>query len=86
MTRKVKTLKIDALRAEANKVFATSEDCYADGRKHIATFIEKILMDTKNYRGFAYLPQDKVAPGKSYGIEFTGNEPKFHDQTRIEFF
>jgi hypothetical protein len=43
-------------------------------------------MEADQYKGFGYLSKDKVAPGKTFGIEFVGNEPKFHDHTRIEFF
>jgi hypothetical protein len=81
------TIHLAALKAKANAVFRTSENDYADGRKHIQSFVESVLMDARQYRGFGYLSKDKVDPGKSFGIEFTAdNEPKFHDQTRIEFF
>lgn len=84
--RKMKTIQVDALKARANLVFKNSENDYTDGRRHIQTFVEHILMETGNYKGFGYLSKDAVAKDKTFGIEFTGNEPKFHDQTRIEFF
>ncbi len=81
------TIHLAALKAKANAVFRTSENDYADGRKHIQSFVESILMDAGQYRGFGYLSKDKVAPGKSFGIDWApAGGPRFHDQTRIEFF
>jgi hypothetical protein len=85
------TIRLEDLKAKANNVFRTSEDDYADGRRHIQSFVESILMEAKQYKGFGYLTKDKVAPGKSFGIEWAGygsaaSAPTFHDQTRIEFF
>lgn len=83
---KRKTISIEDLKAQANKVFRDSENDYADGRKHIASFVEDTLMRAGQYKGFGYLSKDSVAPGKTFGIEFKNNEPVFHDQTRIELF
>lgn len=83
---KRKTIAIADLKAKANKVFRDSENDYADGRRHIQSFVENLLMEVGQYKGFGYLSKDGVAPGKTFGIEFVGNEPKFHDHTRIEFF
>ena len=85
------TIRLADLKAKANNVFRASKNEYADGRRHIQSFVESLLMEAGQYRGFGYLTKDKVAPGKSHGIEWTLAEPgqaqpTFRDQTRIEFF
>lgn len=83
---KRKTIRIEDLKAQANKVFRESADDYTEGRKHIATFVNDISHQTGQYKGFGYLSKDSVAPGKTFGIEFKNNAPIFHDHTRIEIF
>jgi hypothetical protein len=90
MTKRT-TIKFEALKAEANKVFRESQDGYADGRRAIQSFVDSVLMDAGQYKGFGYLTKDRVAPGNSFGIEWAPVEPgqvqpKFFDQTRIEFY
>jgi hypothetical protein len=54
-------------------------------RRAIQTFVDSILMEAGQYKGFAYLTADKAAPGKSFGVEFPedGGFPFFRDHTRI---
>jgi hypothetical protein len=39
-------------------------------RRADQTFVDSILMEAGQYKGFAYLTADKAAPGKSFGVEF----------------
>ena len=85
---KRKTIDLAYIKLKANTVLRDSEDAYADGRRHIQSFVEDILMKTDSYAGFAYLTKDEAAPGKSHGIEWSeaAPGPTFKDQTRIRFF
>ncbi len=80
------TIHLADLKTKANAVFRTSENDYADGRRHIQSFVESVLLDAGQYKGFGYLSANKVAPGKTFGIGWEAGAPIFHDQTRIEFF
>jgi hypothetical protein len=81
------TIHLADLKAKANNVFRASENEYADGRRHIQSFVESLLMEAGQYKGFGYLTKDRVAPGKSFGIEFdASNKPTFYDQSRVCFY
>lgn len=84
------TIRLDDLKLKANAVFRASEDKYDDGRRHIQTFVESLLMEAGQYKGFGYLSKSEVAEGKSFGIEWRTSpqgkdEPVFHDQSRVKF-
>jgi hypothetical protein len=84
--RKRKNLSVAEIKEQANKIMRESENDFSDGRRHIAMFVEDLLLRAGQYKGFGYLSKDSVAPGKSCGISFVDNEPKFHDHTRVEYF
>lgn len=86
MAKGKKTIAIADIIARANQVFRDSEDSYAEGRTATKLFVEDILMKTDNYNGFNYLTKSEAAPGKTHGIGWVDNEPKFYDQTRIKFY
>ena len=58
MTRK--TIKVDFVKTMANH-FLAHKDTNDDERQAIASFIESILMESGNYKGFSYLETDEVA-------------------------
>lgn len=82
------TVKIAELKAEANKVFRESRDEYKVQRRAIQSFVDSLLMDAGQYKGFNYLPADKSLPGNSIGIAYerADGTPHFPDETRIEFY
>lgn len=83
--RKVKTIEIAAIRDKANKVFRDSGDEFKTGRASIKLFVDDILMQTGNYKGFRYLSAEETG-GKSFGIRFAHDgTPIFPDQTRVAF-
>lgn len=94
---KKKTISIKELVDRANRVFKYSADEYKQGREALYLFINSILMDTGNYRGFAYIEKEdmqKVAEElkscnfikipSSYGID-SSKENRFEnaDDSRI---
>lgn len=86
MTKRT-TIKYDEIKIEANKVFRESLDSYADGRRHIQTFVENLLMKADHYKGFGYLTQHNSVKGNSIGMKLNADgRPTFFDETRIEFF
>jgi hypothetical protein len=42
-------------------------------------------MEVGAYRGFNYLRKEDVAPGLSFGVDWSGGKPVFHDETRTFF-
>jgi hypothetical protein len=86
---KRKTIEVAEIVAKANQVFRDSGNEFKTGRAATKLLVEDILMKTGNYKGFNYLTESEVEPGKSFGIEWSNQpkpEPKFHDQTRIKFY
>ena len=53
---KRKTIDVEALKEHANKMLRDSVDEVTEGRISVAVFIEWVLMETGNYKGFRYLP------------------------------
>jgi len=83
---KRKTIEVEAIKDQANKVFRDSADEYKTGRAATQTFVEDLLMKTGNYKGFRYLTKGETA-GKSFGITFDEtNTPTYNDQTRVSFY
>jgi hypothetical protein len=54
MAYKRKTIDVAAVKDRANKFF-TDSTCGTEARKMMMCFIEGVLMDTGNYRGFTYV-------------------------------
>lgn len=80
-----KTLEVQEIKDKANQVFRASGDEFKTGRASVKLFVEDILMQTGNYKGFRYLSKDETE-GRTFGIRFThDNTPVFEDQTRVCF-
>ena len=56
MTRRRKTNAVDNVRKIANRMLADSIDDASEGRTAVAVMLERVLLDTGNYKGFRYLP------------------------------
>lgn len=77
-THQRKTIEVATLKAQANNMLANSVDDMRDGRIAVALFIERVLMDTGNYRGFNHVK----------GVwDFTQNPPRLAgDETRRAYY
>lgn len=62
-----KTVEVGTLLHRLN-YFLASKNSTDEERKVIAAFVEGILFDTGNYRGFGYLPQADY-PNETNGLE-----------------
>lgn len=49
-----KTIEIEAVKLSINGMLARSADDHAQGRVALAVFLEHLLMDTGNYKGFRH--------------------------------
>jgi hypothetical protein len=83
-----KTFDVFQFVQHTNKVLAssTTEPGIRQGLINAAEFV---LMETGNYRGFAYLYQDEVPAGHLPGIIFDespAHEHQYPDVTRVRFF
>ena len=56
MPYKRKTIPVADVLALANKMLRDSADEMTQAREAVASLIERVLMDTGNYRGYGYLP------------------------------
>ena len=74
-----KTIEVGTLLRRAN-YFLASKNSTADEREAIAAFVEGILFDTGNYRGFGYLPRDGY-PDETDGL---GTRRHYNVSTAIE--
>jgi hypothetical protein len=70
-----KTIEVGKVLRIANN-FLAAKHTTAEERESVAAVIEAVLMETDNYRGFAYLPKENYA-------HETGFE---HDGTRRRYF
>jgi hypothetical protein len=82
---KRKTIEISKLVEKANHFFQHSSNELVAERKQLQSFISHILLDTKNYKGFNYLSPNQVAPGYTYGVDWTTGKPVHQDESRIFF-
>lgn len=70
-----KTIEVGKVLRIANN-FLAAKHTTAEEREAVAAVIEAVLMETDNYRGFAYLPKENYA--HEVGFE--------HDGTRRRYF
>lgn len=54
-----KTIKVADVRAIANHMLEASEPHLREGRISVALLLERILMETDNYKGFGYADDDR---------------------------
>ncbi len=64
MAKARKTVSIVELVARANTALEVTPDEWTREREAIASFVSMILLDTGNYKGFAYLDQCLGANGR----------------------
>ena len=64
-----KTIEVGTLLHRVN-YFLASENSTAEEREVMCTFIEGVLHDTGNYRGFRYLDTDEIAGNGSRRFYF----------------
>jgi hypothetical protein len=64
MAKAKKTVNVRELVARANAALKATPDDWVGEREGISMFIQAILMDTDNYRGFGYLPSEFDEDGK----------------------
>lgn len=94
MKRHRKTIEVDTIKAMVNDFLLNSEDLKKDARDTLATYLEVILMDTGNYRGYNYLSakdMEQSRDGISVGIVGTPDDDvarRFHntDHTRVRYY
>jgi hypothetical protein len=86
MTKRI-TIRVPELVHKANKYFA-SEYSTRDGRKALQGFIENILHETENYRGFGYLTESGVPKGALPGVIHSpdGKNNQFPDDSRVVMY
>jgi hypothetical protein len=70
-----KTIEVGKVLRIANN-FLAAKHTTAEERESVAAVIEAVLMETDNYRGFAYLPKENYT--HEVGFE--------HDGTRRRYF
>ena len=87
-----KTISVETIKSMVDGMLLNSEDDYQQGRSALANFLEKVLMDTGNYKGFSYLSgtdMTKSEYGTTVGIfemkEF-GEKFENTDHTRVRYF
>jgi len=88
MTTPRKTIDINTVRKMANDYLRDSCDDAKEGRIAIMAFVENILLQSKQYKGYGYLTDVgmlKSLEGTTVGIRDYG---KFDntDNTRISYF
>jgi hypothetical protein len=72
-----KTIEVDYLINEINEFLATDTSS-REARKSMLHLLERVLHNTKNYRGFTYLGENDVPAGQLPGIS-----GKFGDRFRF---
>lgn len=84
-----KTILVSQIRDKANKFFLESSNENTQGRLAMITFLENLLHDTGNYRGFGYLDKKDVMTNSTYGIDFPLPESERFlntDSTRVFYY
>ena len=86
-----KTIGIENLRMMINDYLMNTTDGPHGRSERIAyiSLIDRVLLDTGNYKGFRYLSEKDLRPGWKPGIRFDENEkPHFDDtdKTRVYYF
>lgn len=77
-TRTRKTVPVEDLKKQINMMLRDSVDEAIEGRIALAIVLERVLMDTGNYRGFRY--QNTV-------MDFSGDSPSLTgDESRRTYY
>jgi hypothetical protein len=95
MAKVKKTIQVETVKKMVNHTLLHSPDDAKGERQGLCMLLEKILMDTGNYRGFNYLTKEKMKESE-YGVSIGINSPaveltiekKFEgtDHTRVFYY
>jgi hypothetical protein len=86
-----KTISVDEVKACGNKILRESTTA-EETREGVIAFIEHVLLQSGNYKGFRYLPSSEVPEGTQPGIALaeglaaSKNIYVFPDPTRRYYF
>ena len=80
-----KTIEVEVIKERVNRFLAQSRNEDADVRKGHHGLATILLMEVGAYRGFNYLRKEDVAPGLTFGVDWSSGKPVFHDETRTFF-
>jgi hypothetical protein len=88
---KKKNVTIEEIKARINSTLLHSVDDVKEHRIGLCLFLEKLLHDTGNYKGYSYLNNHDMATsryGRTPGIVYGENkaEHKCHDPSRRQYF
>ncbi|MAH07439.1 hypothetical protein CMI38_04285 [Candidatus Pacearchaeota archaeon] len=100
-----KTIEVEKVKGIANRALEASMRWSNEDDKYVAVdrywrqgvmlMVEKVLMDSGNYKGFGYLTEDEVPKGELPGIRMGNVAPdgtlmdnRFEntDNTRVRYF
>ena len=80
-----KTIEVEVIKERVNRFLANSRNEDSEIRKGHHGLATILLMDVGAYKGFNYLRKEDVAPGQSFGVDWSSGQPVFHDETRTYF-
>ena len=80
-----KTIEVEVIKERVNRFLAQSRNEDAEIRKGHHGLATMLLMEVGAYRGFNYLRKEDVAPGLTFGVDWSSGKPVFHDETRTFF-
>ncbi len=86
-----KTVKVYVVKDQVNRMLLHSVDENVQGRHTLQVFIEKLLSDTDEYKGFRYLDKNDMfesMEGTTVGITRDDNGISFTgtDNSRVRYF
>jgi hypothetical protein len=80
-----KTIEVEVIKERVNRFLANSRNEDSQIRKGHHGLATMLLMDVGAYKGFNYLRKEDVAPGQTFGVDWSSGQPVFHDETRTYF-
>ncbi len=80
-----KTIEVEVIKERVNRFLAQSRNEDAEIRKGHHGLATMLLMEVGAYRGFNYLRKEDVAPGLTFGVDWSSGKPVFSDETRTFF-
>ena len=91
-----KTIAVESIKNRVNSMLLHSSDSNQYTRDTMITFLENVLMETGNYKGFRYLIEEDmekseygIIPGRHFptGVELTIDQQFANtDCTRVQYF
>lgn len=80
---KRKTVSVEFVVNRANTMLAKST-CSAEVRQGVINFLEDILHETGNYKGFRYLLQEEIPEGQKPGVNYLDGVPHWDYELRFK--